>query len=72
MDLTYDIEENSIEGYIDLSDGLEATFLSTWGTAILSILSELYMFVQVSVKFVDSILSFGHKYSVPSKVLLNR
>ena len=59
MDLTYDIEENSIiEGYIDLSDGLEATFLSTWGTAILSILSELYILVQVSVEFVEFSFEF--------------
>jgi hypothetical protein len=58
MDLTYDIEENSIEGYIDLSDDLKSTFLSTWERANLSILSELYILVQVSEEFVEFSFEF--------------
>ena len=58
MDLTYDIEENNIEGYIYLSDDLEATYFSTWEAAILSILSELYILVQVSLEFVEFSFEF--------------
>jgi hypothetical protein len=53
MDLTYNITQDSIEGYVDLRYDLEATFLGTGGAAILSILGEFQIPIQEPMELVE-------------------
>jgi hypothetical protein len=53
MNLAYNITPDSIERYIDLCHNLEATFLGTGGTTILSILGEFKVLLQEAVELVE-------------------